>query len=248
MKITQEILDALSRAADQYGNVSELAKAMGVAHSTIIFWRRGKTRSMTAKLWNTKVKPVLSPFMPVLAAAEPSAHYVGKTTPADRTVRVIPLKSLASFDPAIESIGELIRSVPSDETHMFSVPGCFCFASEEIPGRLFPDGSYILALKRHPKDGERILGKLQSSGELFLGRYLRSGDIIEIEVFRDPSKKNGARSEKISWDCRSRHGVLLWAFPLAEVSMSLLPQPGGEDDLPNDAIPVPGKKKKGVKA
>ena len=230
MKITQDILEAISRAADQYGNVSELAKAMGVAHSTIIFWRRGKTRSMTAKLWNTKVKPVLSPFMPSFGVAEPAArYYVGKTTPSDRTARVVPLKFLADFDPAIESIGELVRSAPSDEAHMFSIPGCFCFASKEIPNRMFPDGSYVLALKRHPRDGEYILGKLQSSGNLFLGRYLRSGDTIEVEVFRLSPRKNGMQSEIISWDCRTKHGVLLWAFPLVEVSMSLLPQTDAPD-------------------
>ena len=247
MKITQEILDAITRAAEQYGNVSELAKAMGVAHSTIIFWRRGKTTSMSAKLWNTKVKSVLAPFMPAaISVAEPGGLYRLRNTEAERTVRVVPLSLLSSFDPAIESIGELIRSIPDGEVHVFSMPGCFCFAANDIPSREFLPGSYILALRRHPRNGDRILGKLQESGEVFLGRYLRTGNDIVLEVFRDT--RTGTKIEKISWDCRSMHGVLLWAFPLAEMSMSLLPfdaeEKSAEDATENEAA----KGRKGKKA
>jgi len=231
MKITQEILDAISRAAEQYGNVSELAKAMGVAHSTIIFWRRGQTASMSAKLWNTKVKDVLAPFMPSIRVAEPGGLYVHRNTTVERTVRVIPLSQLSSFDPAIESITEFIRAIPNGAVHVFSMPGCFCFPAEDIPNRDFPAGSYILALRRHPKNGDRILGKLQETGEIFLGRYLRTGNTIVVEVFRNT--RTGTRTEKISWDCRSMHGVLLWGFPLAEVSMSLLPMTNDDPAPPS---------------
>ena len=236
MKISQEILDAIARAAEQYGNVSELAKAMGVSHSTIIFWRKGKTANMSAKLWNTKVKAVLAPFMPQISVAEPGGPYWSRNTTAERTVRVVPLSILSSFDPAIESIGNFIRLIPHAEMHVFSRPGCFCFAAEDIPNRDFPAGSYILALKRHPQNGDRILGKLQKTGEVFLGRYLRTGDSIEVEIFR--AAKSGPRVEKkFSWDCRSMHGVLLWVFPLAEMSMSLLPaEDSPEEPLDNETV------------
>ena len=98
-----------------------------------------------------------------------------------------------------------------------------------MPGRVFPKGSYVLALKRHPKNGEHILGKLQSTGEIFAGRYLRSGDTIQVEILR-PARNGGAKTEKLSWDCRSMHGVLLWAYPLVEVSMSLLPASSETDE------------------
>ena len=151
----------------------------------------------------------------------------------ERTARVVPLRLLDSFDPAIESITTFIRPLPLSEGHVFSMPGCFCFAAEDIPNRFFPAGSYILALRRHPQNGERILGKLRETGEIFLGRYLRTGSSIVVEVLRT-TRTGGTKTEKISWDCRSKNGVLLWGFPLAEMSMSLLPVPdsAADDDSP----------------
>ena len=64
MKITPQILLAVRRAVDYYGNTSQVAKAMGIAHSTVFFWLKGKTVSMSGKLWQTKIRPVLAPFLP----------------------------------------------------------------------------------------------------------------------------------------------------------------------------------------
>ena len=41
MKVTPEILKALNRAKDYYGNTTQLAKHLGIAHSTILFWFSG---------------------------------------------------------------------------------------------------------------------------------------------------------------------------------------------------------------
>ena len=38
MKITPSIIDAINKAIVYYGNVSQVAKNMGVAHSTVLFW------------------------------------------------------------------------------------------------------------------------------------------------------------------------------------------------------------------
>ncbi len=62
-KITQNMIDALEKAVDCYGNVSQLAKKMGIAHSTVLFWMSGKTRNISGRLWIEKIRPVLLPFM-----------------------------------------------------------------------------------------------------------------------------------------------------------------------------------------
>lgn len=50
MKVTPEILKALNRAKDYYGNTTQLAKHLGIAHSTILFWfsREDKKYQRTA--------------------------------------------------------------------------------------------------------------------------------------------------------------------------------------------------------
>lgn len=63
MKITPAITAALRRAINYYGNVSQLASAIGVAHSTVLFWVNGKTTDMSGKLWTGKIRPVLAPFL-----------------------------------------------------------------------------------------------------------------------------------------------------------------------------------------
>lgn len=63
MKINDTIITAINKGVNHYGNVSQLAKAMGVAHSTILFWLSGKTTNISGHLWTTKIRPVLAPFL-----------------------------------------------------------------------------------------------------------------------------------------------------------------------------------------
>ena len=63
MKITPSIIDAINKAIVYYGNVSQVAKNMGVAHSTVLFWISGKTENISGHLWISKIRPVLAPFM-----------------------------------------------------------------------------------------------------------------------------------------------------------------------------------------
>ena len=63
MKVTPEILKALNRAKDYYGNTTQLAKHLGIAHSTILFWFSGKTKNISGQLWCRLLKEELAPFM-----------------------------------------------------------------------------------------------------------------------------------------------------------------------------------------
>ena len=50
MKLNAEILDAIHRAVDYYGNTSQFAKEIGVAHSTVLFWLSGKTSNINGTI------------------------------------------------------------------------------------------------------------------------------------------------------------------------------------------------------
>lgn len=228
MKISDEILDAVSRAAEHYGNVSQLAKTMGVAHSTILFWRTGKTTSMSGKLWNTKVKPVLAPFMAVpRMVSETSAPYLPAPPSAERSAPIISLEMLNDYDPSLESITCFLR-MRSHCRHAFSCecpPGSFCFSVGPEFRSLFPEGAYILALKRHPESGSMILAKLRETGEILICRFLRKDSNIVLEPLSSHPK-----GRNLSWDVAGRQSVLCWGFPLIEMNMSLAVRDDGAEE------------------
>jgi hypothetical protein len=63
MKITPEIKAAIGKAIEHYGNVTQFAKNVGLAHSTVLFWQNGKTTEVSGRVWAQKLRPALLPFM-----------------------------------------------------------------------------------------------------------------------------------------------------------------------------------------
>jgi len=63
MKITPEIRAALQKAIEHHGNVTQFAKSVGLAHSTVLFWQNGKTEEISGRNWAQKLRPALLPFM-----------------------------------------------------------------------------------------------------------------------------------------------------------------------------------------
>ena len=95
MKVTPEILKALNRAKDYYGNTTQLAKHLGIAHSTILFWFSGKTKNISGQLWCRLLKEELVPFM---------ADSGGKRKEQGRkAVYCVTCTQFMQFDPTMES-------------------------------------------------------------------------------------------------------------------------------------------------
>jgi len=63
MTITEDIKKAIKRAIDQHGNVTQFAKSLGLAHSTVLFWLSGKTATISGLVWAQKLRPALVPYM-----------------------------------------------------------------------------------------------------------------------------------------------------------------------------------------
>ena len=95
MKVTPEILKALNRAKDYYGNTTQLAKHLGIAHSTILFWFSGKTKNISGQLWCRLLKEELAPFM---ADSDEKRKEQGR-----KEVYCVPCTQFMQFDPTMES-------------------------------------------------------------------------------------------------------------------------------------------------
>ena len=61
--MTPELVELIDKAIDAHGNVTQLAKSMGIAHTTVLFWKSGKTKRISGKVWANKVRPALAGFM-----------------------------------------------------------------------------------------------------------------------------------------------------------------------------------------
>ena len=236
MPITDDILDAIDRAVQYYGNVAQLAKLFDVAHSTVIFWRCKKTLSMSGKVWLEKVKPVLAPFLldKGLVIREPAIgdYTYTPVTPADyksdsrrrggptNSVSVIELALLRKYEPASESVSHYAR-VNACAKYTFSTKckrGAFAIRiNDEFP-EFFPAGSNILAFPVSPRTGCMVMAKVRESGEVVVRRYERHGDFIKLVDCL------GRPEFDIDWDTTKVSGKLVWMYPLIEVSMCLVPK------------------------
>lgn len=110
MKLTPELLSALQCAIEHYGNTSQFAKHLGIAHSTILFWKNGKTGNISGQLWINKLRHELKPFMhgnpydrPRYMLREESAPYAVEQPAKVNKAPLATFSQIADFDPTIES-------------------------------------------------------------------------------------------------------------------------------------------------
>lgn len=239
MEITDEILDAINRAADHYGNVSMLAHKMGIAHSTILFWRSRKTAHISGKLWVEKIRPVLAPFIQKsdLVAHDPLGPY--GTKPLEdlvqqqitlRQANVVRVADLIDFDPALESISKFVREHVNGKHSFYHIcrNGSFAFRAGDIKNSGLPADLYLLAHRSAPTPGSVVILRLRDSDSIRLCRYFRDGNDIRLEPFFP------AGGEKtLHWNCQTQYGLILWIYPILEMNMNLDPaedQETGEED------------------
>lgn len=265
VKVTADILEAIGRATEYYGNVSALAKMMGVAHSTIIFWRSGKTSSMSGRLWVTRIRPVLEPFLP--SSKINISDINGQYTPQfpvmppymevkkveRHEVNVMPASMLKGFDPALESAPVYVRSCCTEKRTFYHPcrKSAFALKNDDRFIDVFPENCYLLAYPDGLQNGCQVLCRLQGSSEILARKYTKDGSIVTLSVLP------GGSGEDISWDCTKEIGRLAWCFPLVELNLDLLPKRNvsafevdedfddDDTDSDNDNDSTSGKKRRG---
>ena len=136
MKVTPEVKNVLQRTIEAYGNVSQFAKAVGVAHSTVLFWLSGKSPNINGRVWIKKIRPAVLPFLTqeeesVLAPdckilREPQAVYTLKTpfgNPENKPLNTVPCVSLdkiVDLDVTIEPVADFISRIRSMRSCSFT--------------------------------------------------------------------------------------------------------------------------------
>ena len=227
MKITPEIIHALQKSIDHHGNVTQFAKSLGIAHSTVLFWLSGKTTEINGRIWAQKLRPELTPFLEQEAAVppelfpyqlgEPRGEYT-RTFHPDRRERaaVIPWERIAELDVTVEPVREFIERLAPEKTFAFAAPlkdSYFAveFTVPELPFKL----AMLIASGEYPRQGDVILAKLRDKERIVAGRFFKENNTLTIELLFPPER------EILTWNFREHPGFLCWIFPVVEIQSDL---------------------------
>lgn len=227
MKITPEIIHALQKSIEHHGNVTQFAKSLGIAHSTVLFWLSGKTTEINGRIWAQKLRPELSPFLeqenstaaeffPYLIG-EPRGEYIRSLTPGRRErAPVIPQDRIAGLDITIEPVQEFIERIAPEKTFAFATPlksSYFAveFSTPHLPFKL----ALLIASGEYPRQGDVILAKIREKDQIVAGRFFKENDTLTIEPLF------AADRTALSWNFREHPGCLCWIFPIVEIQSDL---------------------------
>ena len=205
MVITDAIRDAIRAAIEKSGSSLCFARSIGVSHTTVSYWLKGRTRKINSNVWQNLL-PVISEFLdssetvtyPCGATAagntglmlrESSAAYggVGRTS-----APLLKLADLAGFDPQIDPIEDIVREKARTAVQFTSLVRGSYFAVEIGRGQscFFPAGTrLLLRWPDAPGDGDTVLVKLREKKEFLCAVYTRKSGSIVLKPLGDCGRK-----------------------------------------------------------
>ena len=231
MKITPEILDALDRAISDTGSIYKFAKALGVSHSTVFFWKTGRTSSINRQIWKN-LRKLLKPYFaqPALASdageklstaliREERAPYGGKPG----AYPMVNGRKLAFFDPLVRSAASFVQEHAFGQFYFNAVAGVTAFAlrvDDSLANEIFRKESTLLVESgRPPVSGELVIAKCKGLEQVLFCTFLRDGDLYKLV----PYGRNDLAP--IQWDsASSSSGTLDWMYPVLEANIPFSPQ------------------------
>ena len=230
MVITDPIRQAIIAAVKHSGSSLSFARSIGVSHTSVLYWIKGRTRKINSTNWNNLlpliegylgdaakesfIYPTFRPAPPLVFHEPPPASRYGER-PRMGTGRNAPLfhfDDLADFDPAFDTVEclaeEKARGLAKFTT--FVPPGQFAVEVDEKHAGYFPPKTTVLIGWREvPKDGETVLVKLREKCRFLFARYGRQNGTVTLT----PLQK-GAR--KITMSKEAFHSACAWIAPVRE--------------------------------
>ena len=231
MKLTPEIREAIRKAIDHYGNISQFAKKIGVAHSTVLFWLNEKTSNINETSWEKRVRRVLREFMnpKQSSAAAPrdtlqdsrSPFASGLESAENYNLRAIPaidFTRMCDFDPTMQSPVSFIKKcglemIPFANRCSDCSFGLVLDKAEYWP--TLPLGTRLLISGcDYAENGDIVVGKLRHPAKLFCCRCFRNEDRTRLEPLNSDLPA-------MDWPNSENAEKMLWIFPVKEISINL---------------------------
>ena len=231
MKLNPEILEAIRKAVDHYGNTSQFAKKIGVAHSTVLFWLSGKTANINGTIWEKRVRRVLREFMnPKPSSAEPAQDTLqdsrsrfdsGLESAENFSLRAIPaveFSRMHDFDPTMQSPVSFIKKCGLDMIPFANRCSNCSFGLILDKAAYWPSlplGTRLLISGcDYAENGDIVVGKLRDPAELFCCRCFRTDDRTRLEPLNPDLPV-------MEWSNSENAEKMFWIFPVKEISINL---------------------------
>ena len=229
MKLNDNIRDAIRKAIDYYGNTSQFAKKVGISHSTILFWLKGKTCNISGSIWDKKLRRKLRPFMEPetppkpLAVHDPRSNYRadGKDTMEKQLGKKIPALAFSKMDHldiTLQSPVSFVRAEAEDEAVFANPVTAYSFAllldrPEYCPA--LPLGTPVLITgEDYAEPGDIVVARTRHPARLCFARYDRDASrtrLIPLNPKLSPMEwENDENAEKV-----------FWLFPVREIAIDL---------------------------
>lgn len=222
INITPEILLALDKLIQEMGSVYKVAQELGVAHSTVLFWKSGKTTHISSKLWQQKLKFLLRPYLTENTSV-PS--YINESLAeygvVPQSFNLISLQAMGGFDPNVESVLSYVARNTIGQGFFSNVGGKSVFAlfvDKDNFGVLFPFGTLLLVDSGRPAcNGEMVLVKFREE-KYPKGMIFR---VIDDEFMLEPFSTDGS-DKCVTWSRGTNSlSFIDWQYPLIESSLKL---------------------------
>ena len=231
MVITESIRQAILSAIEKSGSILSFAKDVGVSHTAVSYWLKGRTRKINTTIWNN-LRPLIGDYLddadrptftypehtPVreraLVLHEPSSPYrVGVPKPAVSKAPLFSFDELAEFDPAFDSLENLAEEKPLPMANFTSVvaPGQFAVTVDgDHDGFFHPGTVVLLAWGEVPSENDVVLVKLREKDRFLFARYGRKGKSVVLT----PLQEGSVRPVSLAKD--KLRSVCAWIAPVRE--------------------------------
>ena len=225
MENSIEIREAIKSLSSERGYaLSEIAKKLNVAASTVIRWVNGTAKEIRNSHW-VKLYPLIQNHLEPLEVPYISPDKIRQdmtaaghviVEPAQHRVPVISFAQAHSFDPIMEPIEELLSDPIAYATfHTPIKEGMFAIRIDgDSMEPMIPDGSFAL-LDSHslPRTGKPCVCKLSNTGQVVCKIWSWRNSEINLTSINPEGNNYGP------WNKQQAHNNLLFRYPIIELNI-----------------------------
>ncbi len=209
---------SLAEAVEKKGGLLAFSRRIGVAHSTVLFWLNGKTRSISSDLWRGRVYPEIEPYlvrnlpaMELNMVREKYSDCLNGVFAEKRLVSVPVIREgdMMLYDAAVETVEAFTAKFAVGNAAFVCDAGKKHFAVrlECCAGSFYPPGTILLCIAdERVRNGEFAVLRMNGADKLDVCRFFCEGEFVSLVPIAGAERG-------VEWNFRKDRGRMEWMFP-----------------------------------